>query len=108
MDVADPAARKRLAKRVMVELRVVARAGNGADVRHDRDREASKEIDELVQRPGGMPDGVEANASPVSRISHRRWRMSRCLEAGHRRALRSRPKKDPGLVEHQAPRTGRC
>ena len=67
MNVPKVATRKGRAERLAVELRIVARAWNRPDVDHDRHLRCTKEVDELVQRPRGVADRVEADASPGPR-----------------------------------------
>ncbi len=59
MAVADAGLRQRRGQRLAVELRVVARAGDGAHVGHQRHAVVAQQRDELLQRPGGVADGED-------------------------------------------------
>src|SRR5262245_44448198 len=86
MDVAKVALRKRRAQRLGVELGVMARARNRPDVHQARDLGEAKEVNELLQRPRRVADGVEPDASPAFRrverghaLSGGRWQLRRFL-----------------------------
>ena len=82
VQVGDPAARHRLLQGVAVELRIVARARHGAHIYQTLDAVRSQQRDELLGRPGGVPDGEDVitflcNASRgrrTSRSPYSTWR----------------------------------
>ena len=57
--VVDAEGRQRVGQRGLVELRVGARAGDGADVDHARDPAGAQAFDERVDAEGRMADGVD-------------------------------------------------
>ena len=70
MPIADVQSLERLRQRVLVVLRVGARARHGAHIGHELDLGAQKELGEDGEGPGRVPDRVERAHVLLCRAAH--------------------------------------
>ena len=74
VDVADPGPRERACERRALELRVRARARDGADVGERHDRRGGEQLEELLDRARGVSDREHPRAAPSGRGTQLRRR----------------------------------
>ena len=59
MDVGDASMAERLRQRVLIELRVVPRAGDGPYIHKPLHAVRLQQVEEVLHRPSGMSDGQD-------------------------------------------------